>query len=149
MKACITIKNGKSMNIIYNNRIHEKEIYKQLTYCTGKLGHCLHVANYITQESNTSVVQCMVTVVCQSWRASFKITFNVLTYTQQIQKLVRMTKGCGISNKIPNIQTRKIQSIIKSNEPLNSYTSTYEILNTHTRDDLHRSVWCSARHTWP
>jgi hypothetical protein len=42
-----------------------------------------------------------------------------------------MTKGCGISNKIPNIQTGKIQSIIKSNDPLNSYTSTYEILTTH------------------
>jgi len=66
MKACITIKNGKSMNLIYNNRIHEKEIYKQLIYCNGKLGHCLHMANYTTQESNVSVVQRMVTVVCES-----------------------------------------------------------------------------------
>ena len=36
MKACITINNGKSLNLIYNNRIYEKEIYKQLTYCIGK-----------------------------------------------------------------------------------------------------------------
>ena len=62
---------------------------------------------------------------------SFKITFSVLTYTQQIQKLVRMTEVCGISNKIPNMQTGKIQSIIKLNVPLNSYISTYEIMTTH------------------
>jgi hypothetical protein len=66
MKAGYTIKNGKSLNLIYNNRTYEKEIYKWLTYSTGKLGYCLHVANYITQEFNTSVVECMVTGVCQS-----------------------------------------------------------------------------------
>lgn len=42
-----------------------------------------------------------------------------------------MTKVCGISNKIPNIQTGKIRSIIKLNVPLNSYVSTYETLTTH------------------
>jgi len=39
-----------------------------------------------------------------------------------------MTKGCGISNKIPNIQTGKSQSIRKLNVPLNSYNSTYEMI---------------------
>jgi len=75
----------------------------------------------------------------------FKITFNVLTYTQQIQKLVRMTKGCGISNKIPNIQTGKIQSIIKLNVPLNSYISTYEILTTY--EMFHTGVSGAGRGT--